>query len=495
MVTFFRRNAKPTTILTTGPFGLKEEQQLLLKFGEEDKLLLKLKHEENLSWHAIAERFELVLGKSYQKAALEDRFYRLRQLIFEFWEKQDDVSTIIDFGKLERDENDIIDTGQLEEQSDQSCQLSTCTVIEPPKSQLALVEIAKEPQSHLAKDVFPSISTSSTNNLQAIINGFETALETIGGNEPCDMGLKSIKEREDRVFLQYRTPVQYGQSVFQSFYSLQDDRTLNLKAIREHQELRDFEERHQLELVLDLFDPLPEGPKSKSSYRPFRLALFDMDSTLINEEVIDELARSISVYDEVSAITERAMNDPTFDFAASLNARVALLRGVPADIWTTLQKKVTIATGARELIVGLKENGIITGVISGGFVPMAEWLKAELGLDFAFANHLSTSPPTNEYNYRHLTGQLDLSNGKVIVTPEYKKATLIAEASKRGIPLEQTLSAGDGSNDLQMLGAAGLGIAWNAKPKTQELAPMRLNGETLAELLYLLGPGGRGERR
>ena len=341
----------------------------------------------------------------------------------------------------------------------------------------------------LANEGVSPILTSSDSKEHVFVSEFETILERIGGNASYDIGRNAINKRTSILSSPYRLPTQYGQNVFQSFYSLQDDQVLNLKAVREHHELRDFETRYELELVLDLFTPLSEGSKPTCPYRPLRLALFDMDSTLINEEVIDELARSIGVYDEVSAITERAMNDPTFDFAASLRARVALLKGVPADIWTSLQKRVTIATGARELIAGLKEQSVITGVISGGFVPMAEWLKGELGLDMAFANHLSTSPPTAEFNYDHLTGELDVSNGKIIVTPDYKKATLIAEASKRGIPLEQTLAAGDGSNDLKMLGAAGLGIAWNAKPKTQEMAPMRLNGQSLVELLCLLGPG------
>ena len=325
----------------------------------------------------------------------------------------------------------------------------------------------------------------------AVIDEYQTILEKASH----DFG-RSIDQRNAGNFSSSRPPLHYRPRVLQGFYSIKNDQVLNLKAIREDPESKDFEKKHQLEIVLDLFTPLPKELKTMTTtttttHRPFRLALFDMDSTLINEEVIDELARCIGVYEQVSAITERAMNDPTFDFAASLTARVALLKGVPADIWTTLRTKVTIAAGARELIAGLKKQSIITGVISGGFMPMAEWLKGELGLDLAFANHLATSPPTVEYSYPHLTGQLDLSNGKVIVTPDFKKAMFMAEASKRGIPLEQTLAAGDGSNDLKMLGAAGLGIAWNAKPKTQEMAPMRLNGQSLAELLYLLGPESR----
>ena len=323
-----------------------------------------------------------------------------------------------------------------------------------------------------------------TNDQQIVIDEFETILGTMSGiilSQPrggnCDSAVDEIALRSQS----------FGKGYFRTCIVLPSEPPWNLKSIREHQDLRDFEIKHKLELVLDIWHDLPiESPPGKTS-RPFKLAFFDMDSTLINEEVIDELARSIGVYDQVSAITHRAMNDPSFDFAASLKARVALLKGVPADIWTTLRKEIHIAPGAKELIAGLKSCGIITGVISGGFTPMAEWLKGELGLDLAFANHLSTSPSTADYDYPHLTGELDLSDGKVIVTPKYKKKMLEEEAAKHGIDLQYTLAAGDGSNDLKMLNAAGLGIAWNAKPKTQEMAPMRLNGNNLAELLCLLG--------
>ena len=210
-----------------------------------------------------------------------------------------------------------------------------------------------------------------------------------------------------------------------------------------------------------------------------------MDSTLINEEVIDELARSVGVSDAVSAITARAMNGD-IDFATSLKERVGMLKGVPTTVWQDLRKTVTIATGARELIAGLKKKGVYTAVASGGFTPMAEWLKGELGLDLAVANHLLEAAPTAEFPYAHLSGQLDPAFP--IVTPQLKKDTLLALAAKQGVKVHETLAVGDGSNDLLMLGTAGLGIAWRAKAKVQLMAPMRLNGESLKDLLYLFGP-------
>ena len=257
--------------------------------------------------------------------------------------------------------------------------------------------------------------------------------------------------------------------------------SFDLSSYRHNELITKFEHEHASEVVFDIW------PQSEANgERPLKLALFDMDSTLINEEVIDELARSIGISDAVSAITARAMNGD-IDFATSLKERVAMLKGVPITVWEDLKKTVKIATGAKELIAGLKERGVFTGVVSGGFTPMAEWLKGELGLDVAIANHLLESAPTEEHPFPHISGQLNPEFP--IVTPELKRNTLLQLSAERSIPLSETLAVGDGSNDLLMLGAAGLGIAWRAKTKVQIAAPMRLNGQSLAELLHLIGPG------
>lgn len=253
--------------------------------------------------------------------------------------------------------------------------------------------------------------------------------------------------------------------------------------LRRHPWIAKFEAEKEVELIFDQY-PWPISPKLSLSLsqRPLKLALFDMDSTLINEEVIDEIARSIGISDAVSAITARAMNGD-IDFATSLKERVAMLRGVPVTVWKELKKTVTVAEGARQLIAGLKERGVFTGVVSGGFTPMAEWLKEELGLDVAVANHLVEEGPNDEILYPHLSGFLDPAHP--IVTPELKRDTLLSLAAAHSIKIHETMAVGDGSNDLLMLGTAGLGIAWKAKPKVQRAAPMRLNGQSLAELLYL----------
>lgn len=269
--------------------------------------------------------------------------------------------------------------------------------------------------------------------------------------------------------------------ISQAIYITHGPQLLHFASLRHTSPITSFEAKHNVELIFDQFPLCPQI----SSPRPLKIALFDMDSTLINEEVIDELARSVGVSDAVSAITARAMNGD-IDFATSLKERVSMLKGVPTTVWQDLRKTVTIATGARELIAGLKRKGVYTAVASGGFTPMAEWLKGELGLDLAVANHLLEAAPTAEFPYAHLSGQLDPAFP--IVTPRLKKDTLLALAAKQGVRMHETLAVGDGSNDLLMLGTAGLGIAWKAKAKVQLMAPMRLNGESLEDLLYLFGP-------
>lgn len=266
--------------------------------------------------------------------------------------------------------------------------------------------------------------------------------------------------------------------ITQSTYAGLYQDLLDFSSIRHDAPIREFERNHGLEII---FDVVPNA--SGHQQRPLRLALFDMDSTLINEEVIDELARSIGIIDAVSAITARAMNGD-IDFATSLSERVAMLKGVRTNVWEDLKKTVTIATGARELVNGLRKKGVLTGVVSGGFTPMAEWLKGELGLDVAVANHLLEAGPTVDFPYPHLSGLLDPNYP--IVTPELKRETLKSLAADHAIPLPETLAVGDGSNDLLMLGTAGLGIAWNAKEKVQIRAPMRLNGKSLADVLHLI---------
>ncbi|MCJ1274531.1 hypothetical protein MMC21_002327 [Puttea exsequens] len=268
-------------------------------------------------------------------------------------------------------------------------------------------------------------------------------------------------------------------SILQACYVLENPLFDDRQQFRTSQ-IQGFEEQYDLEIILDQFPSSTEN----AIFRPIKLALFDMDSTLIDQEVIDELAGSIGIGDAISAMTASALNGEV-DFATSLKIRVSMLKGVPVTIWEDLKKNVSIAKGAKALVTALKAKGVLTGVISGGFTPMAEWLKGELDLDIAVANHLIVEDSTEEFPFPHLSGQLNADFP--IVEPKLKRDILMSLAAQHDFKIPETLAVGDGSNDLPMLRTAGLGIAWGAKPKVQAVAPMRLNGESLTDLLYLLG--------
>ncbi|KAI9812701.1 MAG: hypothetical protein M1832_000358 [Thelocarpon impressellum] len=210
---------------------------------------------------------------------------------------------------------------------------------------------------------------------------------------------------------------------------------------------------------------------------PYRLVAFDMDGTLILQEVIDEMARVRGVEAAVSEITAQAMNG-ALDFSASLRARCALLRDTPASVFEELKPAITLTPGARELCAALKALGFKLAVLSGGFTPLVSWVAAELGLDHAHANNLEVSP-----DGATLTGELS----GAIVHAERKAALLADIAAQEGIPPAATVAVGDGANDLPMMRVAGLGVAFNAKPKVQAEAPCRINSESLLDLIYLLG--------
>ncbi|KAJ5555113.1 hypothetical protein N7461_003583 [Penicillium sp. DV-2018c] len=245
---------------------------------------------------------------------------------------------------------------------------------------------------------------------------------------------------------------------------------LSFPDLRKHESIWRFEREWNVEVVLQ---------KESVFRRHKRLAVFDMDSTLIDNECIDEIAKFIGVEKQVSEITERAMNGE-LDFTASLKERVSLLNGVPADVFEKLKSVLKIAKGARELCRALKTLGYTIAVLSGGFQPLAEWLAEQLGIDIAVANHLEIDEATQT-----LTGKLVPSFP--IIDAAQKRTLLKSIAAEHGIPLSQTMAVGDGANDLLMLHEAGLGVAWRAKSKVQLEAPTRINGESLVDILYLLG--------
>lgn len=206
-----------------------------------------------------------------------------------------------------------------------------------------------------------------------------------------------------------------------------------------------------------------------------KLAVFDMDSTLIQCEVIDELATRAGVGDRVAAITERAMRGE-LDFNQSLSERLGLLRGLEADTALQIARNLPYTDGARELMTTLRATGIKTVIISGGFSLFAEYVAAELAMDEYFANTLEVSDGV-------LTGVAI----PPIVNAEYKEAKLREIAASMGISMRQTLAIGDGANDLKMLNAAGIGIAFRAKPVVRSQARYQLSMVGLDGALYFLG--------
>ncbi len=213
--------------------------------------------------------------------------------------------------------------------------------------------------------------------------------------------------------------------------------------------------------------------------RSKRLVVMDMDSTLIRIEVIDELARAHGVGEQVAAITRRAMTGE-MDYDRSLRERVALLKGLDAQVLHDLAGQLPLTEGAETLLRVLKRLGYRTAVISGGFSVAAEALQKRLGIDFAWSNTL-------EISQGKLTGRV---LGPIVNAQ--RKADILEELSQReGVPLDQVIAIGDGANDLLMLQKAGHGIAFHAKPKLREAAHTAVSAMGLDAILYLLGITGR----
>lgn len=209
--------------------------------------------------------------------------------------------------------------------------------------------------------------------------------------------------------------------------------------------------------------------------RSKRLVMFDVDSTLVQGEVIEMLAAHAGKEEEVRAVTERAMRGE-LDFAQSLHERVATLEGLPATVLDEVASSIVLTPGARTTIRTLKRLGIQCGVVSGGFIQVISGLAEELGLEFAKANTLEIVDGT-------LTGRVV---GDVV--DREAKATYLREvADELGISLSQTVAVGDGANDIDMLTTAGLGIAFNAKPALREVADASLSKPFLDTVLFVLG--------
>ena len=209
--------------------------------------------------------------------------------------------------------------------------------------------------------------------------------------------------------------------------------------------------------------------------RSRRLVCFDMDSTLVQQEVIGELALVAGVGAEVKALTEAAMRGE-ISFRESFLQRVAKLRGLSVDVFPAVAKSLTITDGAHRLIATLKRYGYRIAILSGGFTYFAKYLQDQLGIDYVYSNELEIED-----------GKL---TGKVVgdIVDEHRKAELLQTiAAAESISLEQVIAVGDGANDLPMLSVAGLGIAFRAKPLVSQRAPHAIENASLDGILYLLG--------
>ncbi|MBV2133646.1 phosphoserine phosphatase SerB [Pseudomonas sp. MAP12] len=206
-----------------------------------------------------------------------------------------------------------------------------------------------------------------------------------------------------------------------------------------------------------------------------RLAVFDMDSTLIEAEVIDELAKAAGVGEQVAEITERAMRGE-LDFRASFKERLALLKGLSEEVLADIGAGLRMTEGAEFLFAELKRLGYKTAILSGGFTYFARQLQDKLGIDYVFAN------------------ELEIVDGKVTgvavepIVDAQRKADLLRQLTEQeGLRLEQTIAVGDGANDLPMLAIAGLGVAFRAKPLVKQSAKQAISTLGLDGILYLLG--------
>ncbi len=227
-----------------------------------------------------------------------------------------------------------------------------------------------------------------------------------------------------------------------------------------------------------------QGITPPLALKNYKLIAFDMDSTLINIECVDEIADFVGCKAEVAAITEAAMQGVITDYKESLRQRVALLKGVTiADLERVYSERLRINPGAKELVAACRAAGLKTLLVSGGFTFFAHRVREQLGIDFVRANVLEVRSGAN---CGELTGRMvDQAWGDICDGAE-KRRTLLEVASLLGIEPDECIAMGDGANDLPMMAAAGLSVAYHAKPTVRAQAKVAINQGGLDRLLEVL---------
>jgi phosphoserine phosphatase len=328
---------------------------------------------------------------------------------------------------------------------------------EDPKGLRAVLDDlarSREVDVHLAPAPAPRAAPPTTDAVTVLGHGLETPLS------PAEIGavagsINAAGGNIDRIVRLARYPV-YAYE----FRVTGADPT----ALAKH--LGEAAATHRLDVALQ-----PEGLERRAK----RLVVLDVDSTLIQDEVIELLAEEAGCVDEVRAVTERAMAGE-LDFEAALRERVRRLAGLDVEAIERARSRMRLTPGARTFVRTLKRLGYTVGIVSGGFRQFTDGLAAELGLDHAHANELEIVDGV-------LTGEVV---GEVV--DRAAKARLLRSfAELEGVPLSQTVAVGDGANDLDMLATAGLGIAFNAKPVVQEVADTTVNVPYLDAILFVLG--------
>ncbi len=278
--------------------------------------------------------------------------------------------------------------------------------------------------------------------------------------------LKDVKNYLGSVDAKITGTEKYLEQGFRAF-DLHLDFPHEFESIKFH--LMDLSNKHNVDIAL-----IPDNGKRSDK----KLIVFDMDSTLIQHEVIVEMARVYGVGDKVKEITERAMNGE-LNFDQALRERIALLKGLKRKDLEEIQSHLKLSPGVERLILELRKKGFKTAILSGGFQFFADNFKKRLQMDYAFANVLDF--------------ENDALSGKVtgtIINAEEKARMVEVLAKKENISLDQVVAVGDGANDLPMLAKAGFGIAWHAKDTVRKQARHLVHHSPMTTILYFLGIPG-----